>query len=172
MDVLETKGLFLLTLAISGNFIAETLSCKTQKLLLENMLAKHFISFFILFYSMSIFDDEPEDPKDTFIKTVKIYIGFILFTKMNLTFIIIVFLLLALHYILELYIDYYNFNNNSNDIIKKLKKIKNYINTMVSILIIVGFSLYLKKQYNDNYKNWSTIKFIFGVKNCKSFKLN
>ncbi len=37
------KGIFLLILGVSGNFVAETLGCKTQKLLSENMFAKHFI---------------------------------------------------------------------------------------------------------------------------------
>ena len=31
------KGIFLLILAVSGNFVAETLGCKSQKLLTENI---------------------------------------------------------------------------------------------------------------------------------------
>ena len=45
MDYLESiiKGIFLLILAVAGNFVAETLGCKTQKLLSNNMLSKHII---------------------------------------------------------------------------------------------------------------------------------
>ena len=37
----EIKGLFLLILAIGGGYTAETLGCKTQKLLSNNMYVKH-----------------------------------------------------------------------------------------------------------------------------------
>ncbi len=171
MYIIETKALFLLILAVMGNFIAETLGCKTQKLLSENMFCKHFIIFFIVFYSMSVFNDTPQNPKDVFIKSLQIYIGFILFAKMNLFFVIIVFLLLALQYVLQMYMDYYKLNNDSNtndEIIKKLNSTINYINSFIIILILVGFILYFKKQYKDYYKNWSTMKFIFGVNKCKS----
>ena len=44
MDTINLiTGIFLLILAVSGNFIAETLGCKTQKLLSENMFAKNII---------------------------------------------------------------------------------------------------------------------------------
>jgi len=36
-------GIFLLILAVSGNFVAETISCQSQKLLYNNMLAKNVI---------------------------------------------------------------------------------------------------------------------------------
>ena len=41
------KGIFLLILAVVSNFIAETMGCKTQKLLNNNMIAKHFVILFI-----------------------------------------------------------------------------------------------------------------------------
>jgi len=173
-DEMEIKGLFLLILAICGNFIAETLGCKTQKLLLENMYVKHSISLFILFFSITLFDDGiVKNPYDIFKKALTIYILFILFSRMNLQFTIIVFFLLALNYIIHLYIDYYKNLNNQNNIEKaeKLNKIKKYIYVIIIILILVGFVLYFIKQYKDHYKKWSTTKFIFGVRKCNSLSL-
>tara|TARA_B100000902_G_C26955523_1_gene737963 strand:- start:28 stop:576 length:549 start_codon:yes stop_codon:yes gene_type:complete len=169
----EIKGLFLLILAISGNFIAETLGCKTQKLLSENIYIKHCISLFILFFSITLFDDGiVKNPYDIFKKALSIYILFILFTRMNLQFTIIVFILLGLNYIIHLYIDYYDSLNNRNYIEKseELNKIKNYIYAIIIVLILVGFILYFRKQYKEHYKNWSTAKFIFGVRKCNSLK--
>ena len=169
----EVKGLFLLVLAISGNFIAETLNCKTQKLLSENMYAKHLISLFILFFSITLFNGE--EPLKIFIKTISIYILFLLFTRMNLMFTWIVFILLTVYYVVGLYLDYYVKESEKEsekylDRIKKLHKTKELITKMILIFILTGFTLYFQKQYKDHYKNWSTTKFIFGVRNCNSMK--
>ena len=178
----EVKGLFLLVLAISGNFIAETLNCKTQKLLSENMYAKHLVSLFILFFSITLFNGE--EPLKIFIKAISIYMLFLLFTRMNLIFTIIVFILLTIYYVSGLYLDYYEKESKKEvekeesnkefekylDKIKKLNKMKEVITKMILIFILIGFTLYFQKQYKDHYKNWSTTKFIFGVRNCNSMK--
>ena len=169
----EVKGLFLLVLAISGNFIAETLNCRTQKVLSENMYAKHLVSLFILFFSITLFNGE--EPLKIFIKAISIYILFLLFTRMNLMFTWIVFILLTVYYVVGLYLDYYVKESKKEsekylDRIKKLHKTKELITKMILIFILTGFTLYFQKQYKDHYKNWSTTKFIFGVRNCKSMK--
>ena len=41
-------GLFLLFLAISGNFLAETLGCQTQELFTDSIIAKQIMTFFII----------------------------------------------------------------------------------------------------------------------------
>ena len=173
----EVKGLFLLVLAISGNFIAETLNCRTQKVLSENMYAKHLVSLFILFFSITLFNGE--EPLKIFIKTISIYILFLLFTRMNLMFTIIVFILLTIYYISGLYLEYYIKESEKEsekesdkylEKIKKLHKTKELITKMILVFILTGFTLYFQKQYNDHHKNWSTTKFIFGVRNCNSMK--
>ena len=97
IDLEDTlKGVFLLVLAVAGNFIAETLGCKTQKLLSENMFAKHFISIFILYFAIGFVNsDSPQHPVTVMQTAAVIYTLFLLFTKMNLTFTLIVFLLLG-----------------------------------------------------------------------------
>jgi len=166
-----TKGIFLLILAVAGNFVAETLGCKTQKLLSENMYSKHLIILLILYFSIGFVNSEkPLDPKETFQLALSIYVLFILFTKMSLTFTIIVFCLLAYIYINSTYIDYYKKSNpkkNKNEI-EKLQNINKLGYIWISILIIIGFGLYFKKQYTEHYEDWNTMKFIFGVNKCDS----
>ena len=94
------KGIFLLILAISGNFVAEVLGCKTQKLLSENMIAKHSIIFMILFFTINFVDSgEQKAPIDIFKIAISIHILLLLFTKMNLYFTITCFILLFIIYI-------------------------------------------------------------------------
>ena len=46
------KGIFLLFLAVSGNFIAEVLGCNIRKVLTEKMLVKHIIVIFSIYFSI------------------------------------------------------------------------------------------------------------------------
>ena len=48
------KGVFLIILAVC-EFIAETLSCQTQKLLSDNMAAKHLITFLIIYLQLDLY---------------------------------------------------------------------------------------------------------------------
>ena len=45
-----TAGLFLLILSVSGNYIAETLSCSTRYILTHNMLAKQIMILFMIYF--------------------------------------------------------------------------------------------------------------------------
>jgi len=166
----EIKGLFLLILAIGGGYTAETLGCKTQKLLSSNMYVKHMVSLFILFFSISLFDTgEIKHPFDIFKSSLGIYLLFICFTKMDIRFTIIVFSLLAGNYIFNLYINYLQ-ENQLEEIhqLVLLKKITVNIYKLIILLIVVGFVMYFKKQYTEHSKDWSTNKFLFGVRKCDS----
>jgi hypothetical protein len=162
------KGIFLLILAVAGNFVAETLGCKTQKLLSENMLAKHFVIILILYFAIDFTSGQSNTPLDTLKLTLIIYVLFILFTKMSIEFTVIVFLMLALTYVINSYINYYKENDKKNPIIKKLEDTRRLLYISMTGLILLGFGLYFIRQRKDYSKNWSTMKFLFGTRKCKS----
>jgi len=166
------RGVFLLILAIMGNFTVETLGCRSRKLLTENMPVKHLVSIFILYFSIGIFSKKQVDPIETFKTTITIYVMFILFTRMNITFTIIVFLLLATNYIIWNYIDYFKSKEDDKykSKIDNLVKLQNNIFYLILVLILIGFILYTREQYSFYKKEWSTVKFLFGTKGCKSMQ--
>ena len=166
------KGIFLLVLAVSGNFIAETMGCKTQKLLTENMYAKHVIIYLLIYFALGHTSHENPHPLSLAKSSLIIWILFIIFTKMSLSFTIIVFLLLSINYVFNTYIDYLKDQNEkeNENLIQNIENTLNNIVFLQIILVIIGFSLYFKKQYNDHKKSWSTLKFIFGVNKCESLK--
>ena len=47
MDITYVKGLFLLFLIVSGNFIGNTLSCQIQELFTYSMAVKEMLVFFV-----------------------------------------------------------------------------------------------------------------------------
>jgi|UniRef100_A0A6C0CYK4 hypothetical protein len=166
------NGVLLLILAISGNFIAETLGCKTQKLLTENMLAKHVVILFIIYVSLGFASESNPNPMILLRNSVSIWVLFLLFTKMSLKFNIFVFALVVLYHFINTYINYYS-NKDKKKYKKEIdnyNKILNYLKYLIIGSLIVGFVLYFNKQRNDYSKNWSTFNFIFGVNKCKSLQ--
>lgn len=164
------KSLFLLVIGVSGNFVAETLGCKTQKLLSENMLAKQSVILLILYFTLTFFSSSDVNPSENIFFAIFVWTMYLLFTKMNIEFTIVTFLLLALNYILYTYVDYYKTNNKDNELVNKLEYTYNIINKFLIVFVIVGFLLYFKKQYSEHLKDWSTTEFIFGNITCDSMK--
>jgi len=167
LDINIIKGVFLLILALFGNFIAETLGCQSQKLLSENMLAKHLIIIMFIFFSINLTVDSDIHPNINILKSIFVWILFVLFTKMSINFTIIVFLLIMIVYIIGSYINYYKKNNKETKI---LSSIQTNLYYLIVFLIIIGFIFYLKKQYADYKDNWDTLTFLFGKTICKSRK--
>jgi len=168
-DLENILGVFLLILAVSGNFIAETLSCKTRSLLSSNMYAKNLTILLIIYFSLGLTSNKKVIPTEHYKNTFIIWILFLIFNKMNIQFTIFTFILLFLMLLCKNWIDYYNANDKENekDNIIKLHNISKYLMLIASISIIIGFSLYYKKQYSD-HKNFNFITFLFGKVSCNS----
>ena len=72
-------GLFLLFLAISGNFLAETLGCQTQELFTNSIIAKQIKTFFIIYFTIDFSDADIEEPSMKLTKAGFVYFFFLLF---------------------------------------------------------------------------------------------
>tara|TARA_B100001093_G_scaffold136049_3_gene128587 strand:- start:3851 stop:4426 length:576 start_codon:yes stop_codon:yes gene_type:complete len=176
------KGIFLLILAVMGNFIAETLGCKTQKLLSDNMLVKHLVTFLILYFAIGFTSSEIKHPGSIAINALLIWGMLILFSRMSIEFTVIVFGLLTGKYVLTTFTDYYKKLEEEKLIkdekekmenskkIEDIEEIGKYIIYSIGILVAIGFTLYFQKQYSEHYEGWSTYKFIFGINKCDSMK--
>ena len=172
------KATLLLVLSVSGNFLAETLGCQSQKLL-GNMIVKHVLILFMIYFTID-FTQRDQDTINPFInvfKAICVWILFHLFTHMNIipTF-IVGFLLMILFFISNYrhYID--NKKKKSTTDLKNLESMDNTLKltqelifVTMFIIILVGCSIYYfekKREYKTDFKTW---KFIFGVKKCKDY---
>lgn len=159
------KGIFLIILAEYGSFVAETVGCKTQKFIGENVLVKQFIILMIIYFSINFTSDTNVEPTINILKAIFVWLGFLMFNKMNLTFTIVVFLLLIVVYVMDNYNQYYKTNKRNTD---KLDKIQKNIYYLIIALTIIGFLIYFSKQYSEYKDVWSSIDFIFGKNTCAS----
>ena len=174
-------GLFLLLLAVSGNFIAETFGCQTQELLSESIMAKQIMTFFIIFFTISYSNSDTENPTTKLIKSSIVYIFFLLFTKMNIfPTVVVLFLLMGLYIsnnYKKFFISTFNKKNKSNknlvshqDKIKNITKIQKILIIGVTIVISMGFFNYYKEKQVEYKNSFEFSKFIFGVVKCKKME--
>lgn len=168
------KHLFILYLVISGNFIGNTFSCKLQRLLQNNMIFKHLIGFMLLFF-FNIFIGESKNisPLNQLLYTLVVYIIFIITTKTNIYFLLFVIFIMFINYVLTETIYFYknkdkdNENENYSYKINLIKTIQFIICIIMSILIVIGFIVYIIQKYYEYNKEFKITKFLFGIPNCK-----
>lgn len=161
-------GICLLILAVSGNFISETLSCKTQKILKQSMYAKHFVILLILYFAIHFTKTKQNmHPLRMFLLALTIYLFFLLFTKMNIYFTTIVIFLICICLVVSTFIDYYDKKKNDNQqTIILLQKCFQLVYFLTMFITLIGFINYFTVQYKDHKSHWSTMKFLFGVIEC------
>lgn len=166
------KSVLLLSLAVSGNFVGNTLGCKTQYHLTNNMIIKHIVLLAIIYFTISHTSSSVPNPTDIFKTTLTIWISYILFTKQNITFTMITGILVITGYVLNSYIEYYETLQETNkeytNLISKLKLYRKYSYNAVAIGLGIGFTTYFITKKNEYGNNFDFVKFIFGKPNCDS----
>ena len=159
------KGALLVFLAMSGNFLAELLGCKTQKLLAENMWAKHIILIFSIYFAVGFTTNL--NPLTNMRDTLVIWLIFLLFTKLSVAFTGIIFICLAGLYITQNFLDYYKVQSSlSKKTLDLIVKVKNMFTIGLIIILIIGFTLYSRQQFLDHRDDFSAIKLLFGTISC------
>jgi len=161
-------GIFLLSLAVSGNFMTEALSCNVRKILSENIYAKNLIILLTIYFSLGLVSDKKVFPIYHIRNTFIIWLLFLIFNKMNIFFTSLTFLLLFTTLRCKNWIDYYKANDEekNEEKINKLERISKYLILSIIISIIIGFLLYFITQYTDHYKKFKFFTFIFGKVLC------
>ncbi len=155
------NGIFLMMIAISGNYIKEMFPCGFQKLFDNSVILKYILTFFILFISVILIN--PSFTKDKslvllFGITIFIYIWFLFMTKMNVYFFLTQLVIL---FILYIFIQYYNHKKISDEDKKKYYLISIIIIILSIIITIIGFLLYYgeKKYEYKKLFNWKDFFF-------------
>ena len=168
-DLSFILGIFLLLVAVSGNFVAETLSCQLQKLLSENMYVKNIVILMIIYFSLGFASSEGAiSPHSVALQSVMIWMFFIFFNKMDITFTIAALVGLFFILVIRNYVEYYEKIRENVEIVPFLKSMMDNLFIGVCGVVIIGFLLYFKRQHAEYKKSFSLITFLFGNTKCKS----
>ena len=149
-ELFEYKGLFILYMIISANFLAQTFSCSLQKVLNNNMYVKHIVGFLTLFFFITL-TSTPTPTQNTnfdekiFFKkigmSILLYALFICSTRTNNVFFNIFITLLAANFLIKSYTDSLD-PEKFKERIKKLNKIATYCGRLSIVILVIGLVLY------------------------------
>lgn len=215
MKILELLLPFIfLYFFVATDGIFNTLNCGLQRMIKNSLWIRHFLIFFFIFFSFLLQWYTPSSikvesfPKSdesrahlrmkhlrlSFLKSLSIYIFFLLSTKCDSRyFIIIMGLLLGICFIYVYMKTKYDdrvildiFKNifiSKSDIIRIIQKHKvgiqfhedithwlSFIKILLSIsmiLLVYGVIVYSRKQYLDHRQNFNIMTFIFGTNVCE-----
>ena len=162
----------------SGNFLAETLGCQSQKIL-GNMYVKHILILFMIYFTID-FTQRNQDVINPFINILKalvIWILFHFFTHMDIRPTFIVGCLLMISFFISNYRHYISEKKKkTSSELKNLEKTDNILKitqrvllAIMILIIIVGCIIYYmekRREYKSDFRTW---RFIFGVKKCKGY---
>ena len=167
------KATLLLVLSVSGNFLAETLGCQSQKVL-GNMFVKHILILFMIYFTID-FTQRDRDIVNPFInvfKAIIVWILFHFFTHMDIMPTFIVGCLLMILFFISNYRHYIEEKRKKRTLeLNNLEKIDNILKITQNILlvsmisiIVIGCIIYFIEKRREYKSHFDTFKFIFGVK--------
>lgn len=159
-----------LVLTVAGNFVAETLNCKTQKALHENMFLKNVVIFFVVYFTLNLTNKDNPHPFETFKKALLVWCTFFIFNRTHYFVNIMIFTVFVVTYVMHTFIKHYEHNdkNKHKHIIEKIKYFIKMSEYLLIFMFIVGFIYYFIEKRAEHGANWDYYKFIFGVNKCKS----
>jgi hypothetical protein len=165
------KATLLLFISIAGNFLAQTLGCKTQ-FYLENMYVKHILILFMIYFTIDFTQgEEIVNPIVNIKKAIIIWVIFHLFTHLDIIPTVIVLLIFMVLFFISNYLIYLKkIGKDGSNLDKILKKTESVLYVVTMIIIIGGFFYYYLEKKNEYGNKFNILQFIFGVKKCKSMK--
>ncbi len=181
LDKIPVYSIFILMLIISANFLKELFPCKFQHSLEHNIYLKHLFGFLTLLFFVVLTAPMEEKPFDNiFIKSVGIYIWFILFIRCTYPIFISLFIIFVIMYIVVLKKTYYKelFEKKKTekqkieDDLNFYDSINHYLLIFAFLLTLIGFFIYLgevKYTYRKkkNFTFFEFLHFILGKPPCE-----
>jgi hypothetical protein len=159
--------LFLLYLMVSSNYLGSLFGCRVQHLMENNMLIKHVLAFFALYFTISLMDRQSveQSPIKKVLHALGIYGLFVVSTKMHYKIWSIYILMLAVIYTISIL-------RKQSDLIKpehheKVDTVQRWLMYASLAILVVGFFFYYgekKLEFKKKFKFWD---FLIGNPKCQ-----
>jgi TRAP-type uncharacterized transport system fused permease subunit len=160
------KSIFVLYLIMSGNFLANLFSCRTQEDLGNNMLLKHLLGFMTMYFFVVLVDSKSkwsDSPKTQMLFTGLFYLLFLITTRMDHKWWKVFIIILSVIYTLQVYKEH---DKSTEQEKKKYEKYQKYLSYLAGVIIIVGFTIYYGRKKSEYGSNFNNLTFLVGKPNC------
>jgi hypothetical protein len=169
VNIVTSFGLLFLTIA--ANFTAPLFSCDIQRLFNTNIVVKHFIGislllFFVILtnkdaYVKNKLENELIIP-DILLDTLKVYIIFLITTRMESAYTLAILGLFILFMFLDLELP-----NKSSEIVARIEAAQLVMKYIMITIAAVGISKYYIKQRAEHSDKFNLLTFLVGTVKCR-----
>jgi hypothetical protein len=177
-------GLFIFYLLLSGNFTGELLNCQFQNILRNNIIIKHVVGFFMLYFFVNLASTNVNwNAGIKFGLTIVLFLFFILSNRSEGYIVLTNIGLLALIYILQLVRDTNqtviddatSSEDDKKDATESLNRIRNVQIVTISfifIFIVFGFILYVGRRKLEYGYEFKFSKLLFSSECANDVRIN
>lgn len=173
MELLEFApnliAIFVFVLIVSGNYLGELFPCRVQAIFNSNMYVKHTLGFLTLLFFVALTIPELKEQENFLGYTSLIYLWFVMMAKCYYTIWFIVFGLVGLLYVTQMYKgdkEKKGSEEGSQDM-EMLKQVERIIIVVAFIMTVFGFLVYMGAKKREYAKKFSYLQFIFGMPSCR-----
>ena len=155
----------ILYVVIAGNYVGDMFSCDLQRILTKSIVCKHIIVLFgALFWVAEVVDSQNDGFATVVGKAIGIYVMFVMSTKSKSWALIPALVLVIIDQVLRIYV------NKSPHVerVKVATRVRNPIQIMCVLLLVVGFVAYALRQMREHSDTFSVSKFLLGTSTCRS----
>ena len=166
-DTFDTKfALTTLYLWLLFGYLSSMVSCDLQKWMQKSTSFRHFIGVIAFFFLFTILDvKNRESLQIIFMKTLVVYVMFLMMTKSKWYFSIPVILVLIVDQATKVHIEHLQ-ENEPKQSVETFIQIRKGCTLVMTVLVVAGFISYSIRQYQEFGKDFSWAKLLLSH-SCK-----
>lgn len=169
-----TYALSCMFLWLIFGFLTTMVNCDIQRFLKTNPIVFHCFGFIAFFFLFTLLDtNNKQSIGIIWLKSLVIYILFVLMTKSKWYFVLPIMALLLIDQSIKKQVAFKEANNENVENFKKIQsKITQVINIVIVVLIVIGVIDYIRLQRIEYKGKFSFYKFFITTNTCKEKALN
>jgi len=147
-------------------FMTPLLSCDIQRLMTNNIYAKHIMSFILFFFLMAVIDSSNSaSVGTTWLKAFYVYVLFMFAIKSKLGASLTVIALLVVDQTIRIHIENKK-RHDKLDNIEIFERARKVLLAALIVTVIVGYIMYMIRAMTEHPEDFSHVKLFFGTNKC------
>jgi len=152
-------------------YLGVMLNCDIQRFIRENAVIRHVMGIIAFYFLFTVIDSSNTSPVwIVFLKTVGVYVLFVLATKSRWQFAVTTLVLLFADQIIKNHMEYLKKKNNPQDSasLETFQKVRTVLLACIVAVVLSGTVEYFIKQRRDHGQDFNTATFFLGKNRCRT----
>lgn len=166
-----TGSLAALYLWLMFGYLGVLLNCDLQRLISSSQWLRHILGIVAFYFLFTVIDPNNNVPVwVTLLKTVMVYVLFVLATKSRWYFAGTSLILLLADQMIKNHMAYLEKSKpeESREVVEKLRKVRKMLLYLIILVILVGTVEYYLKQRKDKGDDFRFSTFFLGTRKCRA----